>query len=403
MITRRVLLQSAAAAAAYSARASRAARAGNAPGVTDTEIKIGQTMPYSGPASAYGVIGRTELAYFKMINEQGGVNGRKVNLISLDDGYSPPKTVEQVRRLVEQEHVAFLANTLGTPPNVAIRQYCNDNEVPQLFVLSGATLFSDPRRFPWTIPALPSYQTEGHIYAKRILATKPDAKIAVLYQNDDFGKDYLAGLKNGLGTDHAGMIVKEATYEVLEPTVDLQMITLHGSGADVLFFVAAPKAAAQGIRKVYDIGWNPVRYLNSTGASIAATLKPAGLEKSKGLITANAAFDVTDPRWKDHPDVKAWKAFTDKYMSATEFVDIYAASGFGYAVTLVQALKQCGNDLSRENIMRQAANLRDFRSPFLYPGILVNTSPTNYSPIRQMQLTTFTGEHWEPIGDVLSD
>ncbi len=403
MLTRRFLLQSAAAAAAYSARGSRTARAENAPGVTDTEIKIGQTMPFSGPASAYGVIGRTEISYFKMINEQGGVNGREVNLISLDDGYSPPKTVEQVRRLVEQEHVAFLANTLGTPPNVAIRQYCNDNKVPQLFVLSGATLFSDPRRFPWTIPALPSYQTEGHIYAKHILATKPDAKIAVLYQNDDFGKDYLAGLKNGLGTDHAGMIVKEATYEVSEPTVDSQIITLHGSGADLLFFVAAPKAAAQGIRKVYDIGWNPVRYLNSTGASIAATLKPAGLEKSKGLITASAVFDVTDPRWKDHPDVKAWKAFTDKYMSATEFVDIYAASGFGYAVTLVQVLKQCGNDLSRENIMRQAANLRDFRSPFLYPGILVNTSPTNYSPIRQMQLTTFTGEHWEPIGDVLSD
>jgi branched-chain amino acid transport system substrate-binding protein len=403
MLTRRFLLQCAAAAAAYSARGSRTARAENAPGVTDTEIKIGQTMPYSGPASAYGVIGRTEIAYFKMINEQGGVNGREVNLISLDDGYSPPKAVEQVRRLVEQEHVAFLANTLGTPPNVAIRQYCNDNKVPQLFVLSGATLFSDPRRFPWTIPALPSYQTEGHIYAKHILATKPDAKIAVLYQNDDFGKDYLAGLKNGLGTDHAGMIVKEATYEVSEPTVDSQMITLHGSGADLLFLVAAPKAAAQGIRKVYDIGWNPVRYLNSTGASIAATLKPAGLEKSKGLITANAVFDVTDPRWKDHPDVRAWKAFTDKYMSATEFVDIYAASGFGYAVTLVQVLKQCGNDLSRENIMRQAANLRDFRSPFLYPGILVNTSPTNYSPIRQMQLTTFTGEHWEPIGDVLSD
>jgi branched-chain amino acid transport system substrate-binding protein len=403
MLTRRFLLQCAAAAAAYSARGSRTARAENAPGVTDTEIKIGQTMPYSGPASAYGVIGRTEIAYFKMINEQGGVNGREVNLISLDDGYSPPKAVEQVRRLVEQEHVAFLANTLGTPPNVAIRQYCNDNKVPQLFVLSGATLFSDPRRFPWTIPALPSYQTEGHIYAKHILATKPDAKIAALYQNDDFGKDYLAGLKNGLGTDHAGMIVKEATYEVSEPTVDSQMITLHGSGADLLFLVAAPKAAAQGIRKVYDIGWNPVRYLNSTGASIAATLKPAGLEKSKGLITANAVFDVTDPRWKDHPDVRAWKAFTDKYMSATEFVDIYAASGFGYAVTLVQVLKQCGNDLSRENIMRQAANLRDFRSPFLYPGILVNTSPTNYSPIRQMQLTTFTGEHWEPIGDVLSD
>ena len=403
MITRRVLLQSAAAAAAYSVRGSRTARAENAPGVTDTEIKIGQTMPYSGPASAYGVAGRTEIAYFQMINDQGGVNGRKINLISLDDAYSPPKTVEQVRRLVEQEHVAFLANTLGTPTNAAIRQYCNDNKVPQLFVLSGAAMFSDPQRFPWTIPALPSYLTEGRIYAKHILATKPDAKVAMLYQNDDFGKDYLTGLKNGLGPEHAGMIVKEASYEVSEPTVDLQIITLHGSGADVLVFAATPKFAAQAIRKAYEIGWNPVRYLNSTAAFIAATLKPAGLEKSKRVITANSLIDVTDPRWKDTPDVLAWKAFTDKYMSPTEFVDSLAASGFGSAATVVQVLKQCGNDLSRENIMRQAANLKDFHAPFLYPGIVVNTSPTNYSPIRELQLTTFTGEHWEPFGDVLSD
>jgi branched-chain amino acid transport system substrate-binding protein len=403
MITRRFLLQSAAAASAYSAQGFRAARAEDAPGVTDTEIRIGQTLPYSGPASAYGVIGRTQLAYFKMLNEQGGVNGRKINFISLDDGYSPPKTVEQTRRLVEQERVALLFGALGTATNLAIRQYCNDNKVPQLFVLSGAPVFADPQHFPWTIPALPSYLTEGRIYGKHISATKPDARIGALYENDDFGKDYLAGLKNGLGSDHAGMIVKEASFDVSEPTVDSEVITLHGSGADVFVIAATPKAAAQAIRKSYDLGWNAARYLNSTAASIAATLKPAGLEKAKGLINASAQIDVSDPRWKDDPDVSDWKAFTDKYMSATEFIDGNAVAGFGNAATLVQVLKQCGNDLSRENIGRQAANLKNFRRPFLYPGIVVNTSPTNYSPIRQMQLTTFTGQHWEPFGDVLND
>ena len=270
MITRRLFLKSSAASAAYLASGVWPAWAANAPGVTDTEIKIGQTMPYSGPASSYGAIGRTEIAYFQMINDQGGINGRKLNLISLDDGYSPPKTVEQVRRLVEQERVAFLFQTLGTPCNVAIRQYCNDNKVPQLFVATGASIFSDPKHFPWTIGYNPSYRTEAHIDAKQILATKPDGKIAVLYQNDDFGKDYLTGLKNGLGSDHTGMIVKEASYEVSEPTVDSQVVTLQGSGADVFVIFATPRAAAQAIRKAYDIGWNPVRYLNSTAASIAS-------------------------------------------------------------------------------------------------------------------------------------
>jgi branched-chain amino acid transport system substrate-binding protein len=403
MITRRFLLQSAAAAAAYSAQGFRAARAENAPGVTDTEIKIGQTIPYSGPASAFGSIGRAEAAYFKMINDQGGINGRKINFISLDDGYSPPKTVEQVRRLVELEHVAFLANTLGTAPNAAIRQYLNDNKVPQLFIGSGASMFADPQHFPWTMPALANYRTEARIYTKHILATKPDAKIAVLYQNDDFGKDILTGLKDRLGPAHAGMIAKETSYEVSEPSVDSQIIALQGSGADVLLIAATPKFAAQAIRKSYDLGWNAARYLNFTASSIAATLKPAGLDKSKGLISASPAIDVTDPRWKDSPDVLAWKAFTDKYMSATEFVDGGAASGFSDAATIVQVLRQCGNDLSRENIMRQAANLKDFHAPFLFPGITLNTSPTNYSPIRQLQLATFNGANWEPIGDVLSD
>ena len=403
MITRRFLLQSAAAAAAYSAQAFRAARAENAPGVTDTEIKVGNTIPYSGPASAYGVIGRTETAYFKMINDQGGVNGRKINFISLDDAYSPPKTVEQVRRLVEQEHVAFLANTLGTAPNAAIRQYLNDNKVPQLFVQSGAPMFADPTHFPWTIPGIPSYVTEARIYAKHILATKPDAKIAVLYQNDDFGKGYLKGLRDVLGPDRANMIVKEGSYETSEPTVDSQVVTLQGSGADVFLIAATPKFAAQAIRKSSDLGWAATRYLSYVSASVAAVLKPAGLDKSKGLINASAAIDVTDPRWKDTPDMLAWKAFTDKYMSATEFVDALAAAGFGYAPTIVQVLKQCGNDLSRENIMRQAANLKNFHAPLLWPGITLNTSPTNFNPVRQLQLATFNGANWEPVGEVLSD
>jgi branched-chain amino acid transport system substrate-binding protein len=403
MLSRRRFLQSSAATAALLAQGVHAAWAENAPGVTDTEIKIGQTVPYSGPASAYGVIGRTEAAYFKMINEQGGINGRKITFISLDDAYSPPKTVEQVRRLVEQEHVAFLANTTGTPSNAAIRQYLNDNKVPQLFVISGAPTFADPEHYPWTIGFLPSYLTEAGIYAKHILATKPNAKIAVLYQNDDFGKSYLKGLRVALGPDRAGMIVKEASYETSEPTIDSQVVTLQGSGADVFLIAATPKFAAQAIRKCFDLGWTATRYLTYVSASVAVVLKPAGLEKSKGVITATYVIDVTDPRWKDSPDMLAWKAFTDKYLSATEFIDSLAAWGFGNAATVVQVLRQCGNDLSRENIMRQAANLKDFRAPLLFPGITVNTSPTNFSPIRQLQLTTFDGERWEPIGEVLSD
>jgi branched-chain amino acid transport system substrate-binding protein len=403
MITRRFLLQSAAAAAAYSAQGLPAARAENAPGVTDTEIKIGQTMPYSGPLSAYGVIGRTELAYFKMINEQGGINGRKLNLISVDDGYSPPKTVEQIRRLVEQERVAFLFNTLGTPTNLAIRQYCNDHKVPQLFLATGATTFSDPQHFPWTLRYNPSYQTDARIFAKYILATKPEAKIAVLYQNDDYGKDYLIGLKDVLGSDRLGMIVKEASYEVSEPTVDSQVVTLHGSGANVFLMAATPKFAAQAIRKSFDLDWDATRYVNYVSQSIVSVLKPAGLDKSKGLISATFGKDVNDSRWKDDPGVKEFAAFIAKYMSPAEFPDVNAAYGFGAAATIVQVLKQCGNDLSHDNIMKQAANLKDLELPLLLPGIKINTSRTNYSPIRQMQLSRFNGESWELFGDLLTD
>jgi branched-chain amino acid transport system substrate-binding protein len=400
MITRRTFLQSGAAAAALAAGAS-SARADNAPGVTDTEIKIGNTMPYSGPASAYGVIGRTETAYFKMINEQGGVNGRKINFISLDDAYSPPKTVEQARRLVEDEKVAFLFQTLGTAPNLAIRQYLNDNKVPQLFVSTGASVFSDPEHFPWTIGYNPNYQTEAHIYAKDILATKPDGKIALLYQNDGFGKDYLKGIQDILGADHAGMLVKTASYETSEPTVDSQIVTLQGSGADILVIGATPKFAAQAIRKSFDLGWNATRYLSNVSPSIATVLKPAGLDKSKGLITSGYVKDPTDETLKDDPGIKEWKAFCDKYMSDKEFIDVNATYAFGAAMVMVHVLKQCGNDLSRENVMKQAANIQAFPVPILLNGMTINTSPTNFSPIRQMQLARFDGESWRPFGDLI--
>ena len=399
MINRRRFLQSSAAAAAFAASAG-SARADNAPGVTDTEIKIGQTMPYSGPASAYGVIGRTEAAYFKMINEQGGVNGRKINLISLDDAYSPPKTVEQVRRLVEDEKVAFCFQTLGTAPNLAIRQYLNDNKTPQLFVATGASDFSDPEHFPWTIGYNPNYQTEAHIYAKDILKTKPDGKIAVLYQNDGFGKDYLIGLRAELG-DRAGMIVKEASYETSEPTVDSQVVTLEGSGADIFIIGATPKFAAQAIRKSFDLGWNATRYLSNVSPSIATVLKPAGLEKSKGLITSAYVKDPTDATQKDDPGIQAWRAFCDKYMSQKEFIDVNATYAFGAAAVMTHVLKQCGSDLSRENIMKQSANIKDLQVPILLNGMTINTSPTNFSPIRQMQLSRFDGESWRLFGDLI--
>ena len=401
MISRRLFLQSAAALASV-AGGARAARAAGAPGVTETEIKIGQTMPYSGPASAFGVMGRTEAAYFRMINDEGGINGRRIDLISLDDAYSPPNTVEQVRRLVEQEGAAFIFGSLGTATNLAVRQYLNDMKTPQLFIASGASLFADPQHFPWTMAMLPNYQTEARIFAKRILATKPDARIAVLYQNDAFGKDYLIGLEDFPGPDRAH-IVKEASYEVSDPTIDSQVIALEASGADVFVIAATPKFAAQAIRKSSDIGWNAARYLSYVSASIAATLKPAGLDKSKGVISTAFAIDPTDPSYAGDPGVVAWKQFTSAYMSAAEFADPSAATGFYSAATMVQALRQCGDDLSRENIMRQAANIKNFHAPLLLVGVDVNTSRDNFRPIRQLQFRYFNGETWEFLGEVLSD
>jgi branched-chain amino acid transport system substrate-binding protein len=398
MITRRSFLISGAAAAfAASGRAARA----DTPGVTDAEIKIGQTMPYSGPASAYGVIGKADLAYFKMINEAGGINGRKITLISLDDGYSPPKTVEQTRRLVEQEGVAFLFNSLGTAPCAAVRQYLNDKKIPQLFCATGASMFADPQHFPWTMGWQPNYQTEARIFGKHIVKTKPDAKIGILYQNDGFGKDYLIGLKDGLGPDHAGLVIKEASYETSEPTVDSQVVTLQGSGADVFVIAATPKFAAQAIRKAYDIGWSPLRLMTDVAQSISSVMKPAGVEKSKGVVTAVYGKDPTDARWKDDPGFKQYAEFISKYMSPNDLIDWNATYGFGAAATMVQVLKQCGNDLSRENVMRQAANLKDLVLPMGLPGLSINTSPDNYSPIRQEQLASFNGESWVPFGGLM--
>jgi branched-chain amino acid transport system substrate-binding protein len=369
-------------------------------GASDTEIKIGQTMPYSGPASAYGTIGRIEAAYFKMINEQGGINGRKLNLISLDDGYSPPKTVEATRRLVEQEQVLFDFQPLGTAPNSAIHKYMNAKKVPQLFVATGATKWGDPKHFPWTMGWQPSYQTEGKIYAKDILANHPNAKIGVLYQNDDYGKDLLKGLKEGLGAT-ASMIVKEASFEVTDPSIDSQILSLKDSGADVFVNIATPKFAALAIRKAYDAGWRPVHYLNNVSLSIGAVLKPAGLEKSVGLITVAYLKDATDPEWANDPAMNEYKAFLKKWYPEGNVADSSNVYGYSAAMTLVQVLKQCGDNLTRENIMKQAASLKHLQLPLARPGIEVNTAPDDFFPFEALQLARFDGERWVAYGKVI--
>jgi len=372
------------------------------PGVTDKEIKIGQTMPYSGPASSYGTIGKAEAAYFAMINAEGGVNGRKINLISLDDAYSPPKTVEQTRRLVEEENVLLDFSPLGTPPNTAIHKYLNARKVPQLFVATGATKWGDPQHFHWTMGWQPTYQTEGHIYAKYILEKLPNAKIAILYQNDDYGKDYVKGFRDGLGDKAAKMIVAEASYETTDPTIDSQIVSLQASGADVFFNVTIPKFAAQAIRKAHDIGWKPTHFLNSVSNSVGAVLKPAGLDASTGIISVEYEKDPTDPNWQNDAAYKAWLAWMDKYYPDGDKKDTFNVFGYNEAATMVQVLKQCGNDLTRENVMKQAANLKGFEAPMLLPGIKVNTSSTDYYPIQQEQLAKFNGKTWELFGNVLA-
>ncbi len=375
--------------------AAPAAEKKYAAGVSDTEIKIGQTMPYSGPASAYGTLGKSELAYFRMINEQGGINGRKITLLSLDDGYVPAKTLEQTRKLVEQEQVAFIFGNLGTPPNTAIHKYLNAQKVPHLFIAAGGSMWNDPEHFPWTMGWQPSLRTEAATYGRYILATKPNAKIAVLYQNDDFGKDLLQGLKEGLGDRAKAMIVQEASYEVTDATVDSQVASLQGAGADTFFNFASPKFTAQAIRKSYDIGWKPLQILHLGSASVSSILQPAGLDKSVGLITSAFLKDATDPRWANDPATKDWLAFMAKYYPEGSTADNLNVGGYSFAQTLVYVLKQCGDDLSRENIMKQAASIHGLSLPMLLPGITINTAPNDYRPIRELKLVRFNGKNWE--------
>jgi ABC-type branched-subunit amino acid transport system substrate-binding protein len=371
-------------------------------GATDTEIKIGNIMPYSGPASAYGVIGKTEAAYFNKINAEGGINGRKINFISYDDSYSPPKTVEQARKLVESDDVLFIFNSLGTPPNSAIHKYMNAKKVPQLFVATGATKWNDPKDFPWTMGWQPNYQSESRIYAKYLLKEKPNAKIAVLYQNDDYGKDYLKGLKDGLGAKAASMIVAEESYETTEPTVDNHIVKLKSTGADVFFNVTTPKFAAQAIKKIAEIEWKPLHILNNVSSSIGSVMKPAGFENSQGIISAAYLKDVSDPQWNNDPGMKQFLDFLAKDFPEANKLDGSVIVGYAVAQTMVQVLKQCGDNLTRENVMKQAASLKDFRTDVLLPGIKINTSATNFAPINQLQLIRFKGDKWDLFGDVIS-
>jgi branched-chain amino acid transport system substrate-binding protein len=378
-----------------------AAAAQTVVGVTATEIKIGNTNPYSGPASAYGTIGKSIGAYFKKVNDEGGINGRKINYISYDDQYSPPKTVEMVRKLVEQDQVALLFQTLGTPPNSAIHKYVNEKKVPHLFVATGATKWNDPKNFPWTMGFQPNYQTEGRIYAAYMLKNMPDAKVGILYQNDDYGKDYLKGFEDGLGDLAKKLIVLKQSYEVTDPTIDSQIVNLKNSGANVFFNITIPKFAVQAIKKSHDIGWKPLHFLNNVSSSLGTVLKPAGLEASRGLITALYVEDITDPAVIKTKDYQEWAAWMKKYYPEGSLDDASNAYGYIAAKTLVQALKQCGSDLSRENIMRQAANLQNFELPLLIKGIKLNTSPTDFAPIEQEQLAKFDGERWVPFGELV--
>ncbi len=371
-------------------------------GATDTEIKIGNIMPYSGPASAYGVIGKTEQAYFNKINAEGGINGRKINFISYDDGYSPPKTVEQARKLVESDEVLFIFNSLGTPPNSAIQKYMNAKKVPQLFVATGATKWNDPKDFPWTMGWQPNYQSESRIYAKYILKNIPNGKIAILFQNDDYGKDYVKGLKDGLGAKAASMIVAEESYETTEPTIDSHIVKLKSTGADVFFNVTTPKFAAQAIKKNAEIGWKPLHFLNNVSASVGAVIKPAGFENAQGLISSNYLEDPTDPQWKDDAGMKAWNAFLDKYYPEANRADASVMYAYIVAQGLEHVLKACGNNLTRENIMKQAASIKNLELGGLLPGVKVNTSPTDFAPLSQLQLEKFNGEKWDLFGDIIS-
>ncbi|MCC8953353.1 ABC transporter substrate-binding protein [Bradyrhizobium sp. Pear77] len=371
-------------------------------GASDSEIKIGNIMPYSGAASAYGVIGKTEEAYFRKINAEGGINGRKVTFISYDDAYTPPKTVEQARKLVESDEVLLIFNSLGTPPNSAIQKYMNQKKVPQLFVATGATKWNDPREFPWTMGWQPNYQSESIIYAKYILKNKPDAKIAVLYQNDDYGKDYLKGFKDGLGAKAASMIVAEDSYEVTEPTIDSHIVRLKASGADVFFNITTPKFAAQAIKKNAELNWHPLHFLNNVSGSIGSVIKPAGFENAQDIISSQYFKDPTDPQWKTDKAMIAWNEFLDKYYPEANRADASVMYAYIVSQGLVHVLKACGDDLTRENVMKQAASIRDYEPGGLLPGVKVNTSATDFAPLSQLQLIRFKGQTWERFGDILS-
>jgi len=372
------------------------------PGASDTEIKIGNINPYSGPASAYGLIGKTIAAYFNKVNAEGGINGRKINFISYDDAYSPPKAVEQARKLVESDEVLLIFQSLGTPSNTAIQKYMNAKKVPQLFVATGATKWGDPKHFPWTMGWQPPYQAEARIYAKYLLDKHPNAKIGILYQNDDYGKDYVKGMTDGLGAKAATMIVAEQPYETSDPTVDSQMVNLKGSGADVFFNVTTPKFAAQAIKKSAEMGWKPLLLLNNVSQSIGGVLKPAGLDNSTGILSSYYLKDATDPALTNDPGYKDWLAFMDKYFAEGDKTSSFTVYGYTAAQTLVQVLKQCGDNLTHANVMKQAASLKDLELGMLLPGIKINTSETDFYPIKQMRMQRFNGERWQSIGPVMS-
>ncbi|MBR0932130.1 ABC transporter substrate-binding protein [Bradyrhizobium jicamae] len=372
-------------------------------GATDTEIKIGQTVPFSGPASAYAGIGKTQAAYLKMINDQGGVNGRKLNLIQYDDAYSPPKAVEQVRKLVEGDEVLFTFQIIGTPSNAAVQKYLNARKVPQLLASTGASRFSDPANAPWTIAFNPNYQSEGRIYAKYILANHPNAKIGIFFQNDDLGRDYIAGLKSGLGDKAASMIVAEVSYELTDPTVDSQIVKLKAAGVDLLYDASTPKFAAQAIRKVADLDWHPVHILDINASPVSATLKPAGLDISKGIISTNYGKDPADPQWKDDPGVKAYFDFMDKYYPDGDKLNTVNTYGYSTAELLIQVLKQCGDNLTRENLMKQVTSLNHFVPSLALPGMSITTGPNDYRINKQMQMMRFNGERWELFGPIIED
>ena len=368
-------------------------------GATDKEIKIGGISPYSGPASAYGAIGKAIGAYFDKVNAEGGINGRKLTWISLDDGYNPAKTVEQARRLVEEDEVLFIFNTLGTPPNSAIHKYMNAKKVPQLFVATGATKWGDPKNFPWTMGWQPNYQSESKVFAAHLLETKPNAKVAILYQNDDYGKDYVKGFEDGLGDKAKAMIVSKLSYEVTDPTVDSQLLSLKATGADTFFNVTTPKFAAMVIKKNAELGWKPVHYLNSVSASVGAVMVPAGPENGVGIFTANYLKDPTDPQFQKGKEWDDWLAWMKKYLPNGDLKDANNVYGYTAAQGLVQVLKQAGDNLTRENIMKQAASL-DMNLPMLLPGVNVKTGPDDFYPIEREQLAKFDGKTWLLFGKV---